>query len=250
MKLIVLGSGTGVPSLERNSPGYYLQALGQECLVDCGSGTLLQLERAGKRYSDLDVVFITHTHPDHIGDLIPLIHALKLIPGVRREKPLTLFGPAGFERFVHDHVLTVATRPKHFAVEVHEVEGEFRFSDIRCLATPTLHADNLNSVAYRFDVHGKVLVLSGDCDYDAGIIRHSTEANLLVLDCSTTDALKYPGHCSAGECGRIACEAKVRRLLLTHLYPLVGVEDTRLEEAQAAFAGDVDLARDLMQVDL
>lgn len=250
MKLIILGSGTGVPSLQRNSPAYYLQALGQECLVDCGSGTLLQLERAGKRYCDLDAVFITHTHPDHIGDLIPLIHALKLIPDFRRETPLTLFGPAGFERFVHDHVFTVATRPEHFAVEVHEVQGEFRFSDIRCRATPTVHSDSLNSVAYRFEAQGRALVFSGDCDYDAGIIRHSRDADLLILDCSTTDALKYPGHCSAGECGRIAAQAKVKRLLLTHLYPLVGVVDSRLAEARKAFTGDVDLARDLMRVDL
>ncbi len=250
MKLIVLGSGTGVPSLERNAPGYYLHALGQECLVDCGSGILLQLERAGKSYSRLHAVFVTHTHPDHIGDLVPLIHALKLIPDFRREKPLHLFGPAGFEGFVHDQVLTVATRPKHFPVKVHEVAGDFEFAGMRCLATPTVHSETLNSIAYRFQAQDKVLVLSGDCDYDTNIVRHSSHADLLVLDCSTPDALKHPGHCSAGECGRIAAQAEVRRLLLTHLYPVVGVEDTRLEEARQRFSGEVRLARDLMEVDL
>jgi ribonuclease BN (tRNA processing enzyme) len=69
MKLIVLGSGTGVPSLVRNAPGYFTEALGQELLLDCGSGTLLQMERVGKRYHTLDAVLMTHTHPDHIGDL-------------------------------------------------------------------------------------------------------------------------------------------------------------------------------------
>ena len=250
MKLIILGSGTGVPSLEKNAPGYYVQALGQECLVDCGSGTLLQLERAGKSYSSLDAVFITHTHPDHIGDLIPLIHALKLIPEFRREKPLYLFGPAGFERFFNDHVLAVATRPKHFPVQVNEVEGDFEFSGMGCRAAPTVHSESLNSIAYRFEVQGKVLVLSGDCDYDAEIIRLSHGADLLVLDCSTPDALKYPGHCSAGECGKIATQAAVKRLLLTHLYPVIGVEDTRLLEARQAYSGEVQLAQDLLELDL
>ena len=208
------------------------------------------MERAGRSYTSLDAVFITHTHPDHIGDLIPLVHALKLIPGARREKSLNIFGPAGFKGFFDDHVLTVATRPKHFVIEVREVEGEFEFSGIHCRATPTVHSESLNSVAYRFEVQEKVLVLSGDCDYDVGIIRHSSNADLLVLDCSTPDALKHPGHCCAGECGRIAAQAAVKRLLLTHLYPVVGVEDTRLEEAQQGFAGEVQLAQDLMEFDL
>ena len=69
MKLIVLGSGTCVPSLKRNAPGYYIEAEDYRILVDCGSGTLLQLERAGRNYKDLDAVFITHRHPDHFADL-------------------------------------------------------------------------------------------------------------------------------------------------------------------------------------
>ena len=68
MQLIVLGSGTTVPSALRNAAGYYLAVHNQEFLIDCGSGVLVQLERTGKSYRTLDAVFITHTHPDHIGD--------------------------------------------------------------------------------------------------------------------------------------------------------------------------------------
>ena len=70
MKLIVLGSGTCVPSLKRSAPAYYLEAEGKQILIDCGGGTLLQLEKIGKSYKDIDAVFITHTHPDHIADLM------------------------------------------------------------------------------------------------------------------------------------------------------------------------------------
>jgi len=250
MKLIVLGSGTGVPSVARNAPGYYLEVQGGQFLVDCGSGTLLQLERAGKSYKDIDAVFFTHTHPDHIGDLIPLIHGLKVTPGFRREKDLTLFGPPGFEFFFNHYIVTVASLPKHFRIVVNEVQKAFDFCAIHCQSVATVHSEKLNSVAYRFEAEGKSLVLSGDCDYDQGIIRHSHDADLLVLDCSTPDALKFPGHCSSGECGMIATLAGVKRLLLTHLYPVVGAEDSRLQEAQAGFAGEVSLAEDLMQVEL
>ncbi len=250
MKLIVLGSGTGVPSLKRNAPGYHVRARDQEFLVDCGSGTLLQLERAGLTYLTLDAVFITHSHPDHIGDLIPLIHALKVTPGVRREKPLTIFGPAGFMEFYTECISPVVTTPKHFTVELSEVEGEFDFAGVRCRTAPTVHSDRLNSIAYRFEVGDKALVMSGDCDYDTGIVELSRAADLLVLDCSCPDALKFPGHLSGSECGRVAREAGVKRLLLSHLYPVVGADDTRLEECSVMFQGDVQLAEDLQGYDL
>ena len=250
MKIIILGSGTGVPSLLRNSPGYYLKSFDTELLVDCGSGTLLQLERSGRSFKTLDAVFFTHTHPDHIGDLIPLIHALKVTPGFHREKPLSLFGPPGFKSFFNNNIVTVASLPKHFSVEVVEIGEVFEFGGLRCLSTPTVHSDTLNSVAYRFEAQGRAVVFSGDCDFDPGIIQHTKQADLLIIDCSFPAALKYAGHCSAIECGQIAKQAGVKQLLLTHLYPVVGAEDTRLEECGEVFKGPVTLAEDLMEFDV
>ncbi len=99
MKGTILGSGTGVPSLSRHAPGYLLEVEeGRRWLVDCGSGTLLQLERLQKSFRTLDGAFITHTHVDHIGDLMPLIHAFRF-SGLVRDAPFHLFGPAGFVDF-------------------------------------------------------------------------------------------------------------------------------------------------------
>ncbi len=250
MKIIILGSGTGVPSLQRNAPGYYLNSLDTEFLIDCGSGTLLQLERTSRSFMKLDAVFFTHTHPDHIGDLIPLIHALKVTPGFRRDKPLSLFGPPGFREFFNNNVVTVASLPKHFSVKATEIDEIFDFCGIRCLTTPTVHSDTLHSVAYRFEAEGRAAVFSGDCDYDSGIIQHAKQADLLIIDCSFPDALKYIGHCSASECGQIAKQASVKQLVLSHLYPVVGVEDTRLEECRKLYRGPVRLAEDLMELDI
>ena len=250
MKIIILGSGTGVPSLLRNSPGYYLKSFDTELLVDCGSGTLLQLERSGRSFKALDAVFFTHTHPDHIGDLIPLIHALKVTPGFHREKPLSLFGPPGFKDFFNNNIVTVASLPRHFSVEATEIGEVFDFCKLHCLTTPTVHSNTLHSVAYRFEAQGRAVVFSGDCDYDPGIIQHTKQADLLIVDCSFPDALKYAGHCSASECGQIATQASVKQLVLTHLYPVVGVEDTRLEECREVFKGSVRLAEDLMEFDV
>ena len=250
MKLIILGSGTGAPLPHRSSPGYYVETEKYQFQVDCGSGSVRQLERAGRSYKTLDAVFFTHTHPDHIGDLIPLIHALKVTPGFRREKPLNLFGPPGFAEFFNNYVAPVVRLPKHFSVEVKEVATAFDVADFRCFTTPTVHSDYLNSIAYRFEHNDKVLILSGDCDYDSGIIELSRDTDLLVVDCSFPDALKVKGHLSATECGEIAKEARVKRLILSHLYPVSKSQDTRLMEAQAACSAKVQLAEDLLEIDL
>ena len=214
--------------------------------MDCGSGTLRQLLRSKNPYQDLDGVFVTHIHPDHIGDLIPLIHALKVTPGYRRESPLRLFGPSGFKTYFEQCVAPVATKPKHFDIEVIEVSESFDVDDVSVTTCPTLHSDSVQSVAYRFAAAGRTIMVSGDCDYDSAIVALARNVNILVLDCSFPDALKIPGHLSAGECGRIAAQANVHTLVLSHLYPVPPLNDSRLEEAKDACDAEVCLAEDLM----
>lgn len=248
MKLTILGSGTGVPSLERSAPGYLLSVRTHQYLIDCGSGTLRQLIRAGTSYKFVDGVFITHTHPDHIGDLIPLIHALKATPDFRRESPLKLYGPTGFKVYFEQCVTPVATKPTHFDIEVREVPESLTVGELSVTTCPVPHSQQLNSVAYRFELAGRSIVLSGDCDYDPAIVSLAYKADILILDCSFPDKLKIAGHLSAGECGRIAAQARANTLILSHLYPVRPEDDTRLAEAKAFFSADVRLAEDLMSV--
>ena len=248
VKVVVLGSGTTVPSVHRSAPAYYVSVAGKEILIDCGSGSLVQLERAGKTYKTIDAAFFTHTHPDHVGDLVRLIHALKATPGFRRQKPLALFGPKGFRAFCESCIAPLVSKPKEFALEVAEVAGAVDFGGLEVTTTPTLHVSSLASIAYRFDENGRSVVFSGDCDYDPALVRFCSGADLLILDCSYTEDSKAFGHLSARECGRLAKEAKVRRLVLSHLYPLPDGEKTRLEECRTVFDGDVRLAEDLLAI--
>ncbi len=245
MQGIILGSGTGIPSLERNAAGYLLEAGGMELLIDCGSGTLLQLERAKKTYRTLDAVLITHTHADHIGDLTPLIHALKL-PGLGREKPLYLYGPPGFKQFFATIVAPVAAPSEKFPFILKEVEAAWTLGELTIRSTPTVHTERLASVAYRIEEGKASVVFSGDCDYDPNLIDFARDADLLILDCSTLDGNKVPGHLSAGLGGMIAARAGVKKLIPTHFYPIPGPDSLRKLECEVQFTGPVILAEDLM----
>jgi ribonuclease BN (tRNA processing enzyme) len=241
----VLGSGTGVPSLERSGPAYLLRVGGASALIDCGNGAVHQMMRAGVQPSSLDAVFITHTHPDHIGDLVPLMHALILDTG--RSKPLQVFGADGFSDFWQRLILPLTGVPSRFEVRVADADERFARRACQVLTTPTAHSQRLASIAYRFECRQRSVVFTGDTDDDLGLSIFARDADLLVLDCSYTDSMKEKGHLAAGECGRLAARASARRVWLSHIYRGAEPDEVRVGQCKTYYSGPVQLAEDLMQ---
>lgn len=248
MKLVVLGSGTCVPSLKRNAPGYYLESGDKQLLIDCGSGTLLQLERANKSYKGIDAVFLTHLHPDHVSDLMPLIHALLATPGLTREDELLIAGPRGVKKFYERCILSLLRKPQTFKIQVKEGKDTLSLGAIRIFSKRTVHAQN--SIAYRFEEGGKSLVMTGDADYDEGLVELAHGTDLLVTDCSFPDEMKVPGHMTPKECAKLAKEAGVKKLLLSHIYPAPYPDIDRAKSCRDIFDGEVVLAEDLLEIEI
>jgi ribonuclease BN (tRNA processing enzyme) len=246
MRLTVLGSGTCVPSVERNAPGYHLEIGGTQVLVDCGSGTVRQLEQAGRSCRDISFVFISHTHPDHVADLLPLLHALVSSPGYVREMDLVIVGPSGMGYYYDHFVSPLIREPDSFKIEVREMERAVDFGDFHVASFKTVHS--YNSIAYRFARGEKSIVVTGDCDFHEDIVSLSRGADLLVIDCSYPDALKVPGHLTPAECGMVANKAGVKKVILSHIYPTKYPDGVRLEEFRAVCDGEVEMAYDLMEV--
>ncbi|MBF0272490.1 MAG: ribonuclease Z [Magnetococcales bacterium] len=249
MKITILGSGTGVPSLRRHSPGYCLEVAQRRYLIDCGSGTLLQLERVGLSFQDLDGAFITHVHADHIGDLTPLVHALRL-PGIDRTRPFTLYGPPGFPAFFDQIIAPVAAPPTTFRFEVREALGVWELDGLTIRTHATPHSSRFASRAYRFEHQGGSVVFSGDTDHDPGLVDFLADADLAILECSTLDEAKVEGHLSAGLCGQMAAQARVRRLLLTHFYPIDGPDSQFFDQCRRHYSGPLELAADRMTLEI
>jgi len=248
MKLIVLGSGTCVPSAQRCSPGYYLETEDTTILIDCGSGVLRQLDSAGKDFSKLDAVFITHAHPDHIADLLPLVHALLAAPGLTIRKPIPVFGPPEVGAFIGTCIFSLMRRIKTLPIVFHEAGDKIDIRDIAVSSSRTVHSEN--SFAYRFEQGERSVVITGDSDYDRGLVEFSMRATLLVADCSFPDEEKVAGHMVPRECGLLAKESGVRTLILSHIYPSHYPETERLKECREVYDGTVVLAEDLMEFDV
>ena len=102
VRVIILGSGTGLPSSFRGSASIVFHYQGRWFLFDIGPGTLRQLTRIGIDHSRIEAIWVTHFHPDHTADLIHLIFATKHPKVLEHRKAFKLFGPRGVKQFVSD----------------------------------------------------------------------------------------------------------------------------------------------------
>lgn len=93
MRITVMGSGTPAPIRAAQATSCVLVQLGNgdAFIFDIGSGTVGNMFSMGMHPSELDKVFITHFHLDHIGGIFPLFDAM----GWARNTPLRVWGPSG-----------------------------------------------------------------------------------------------------------------------------------------------------------
>jgi len=249
MKITFLGTGTGC-STDRGAAANYLEIGAQKVLVDFGPGGLRQLARAGKDYRDIDMVCISHIHTDHVLDVAALLQALYWAPDFTRTKPLTLVGPVGFKKYLQQYLMPIAQLPQPevitFERPIIELKDQLACDGFSMSCVRTVHDRANASIAYRFTEGRSSLVVSGDCTYTPELVTFCYDADTLLLECSYPDDIANERHLHAGECGRIARDARARQLFLTHLHPTAS-DQQRLQQAQAVFAA-TSLAEELQTI--
>lgn len=249
MELTVLGSGTATPSLFRNASGLALRTLNLTIMVDMGPGTLRRMLEAGLDMKTVDIIMLTHFHPDHSSDLVSFLFASNYAYGPARESPFLLVGPEGLEQFfeglvgVYDKWIV----PSGDRLMKREMKAfgrdSFKLSDLHIQSAPSPHASP--SLSYRINSEGRSVTVSGDTDYSEELVHLAAATDLLVCECSMPDHMKIRGHLTPTEAGLIAERSGARMLLLTHFYPPCDQVDT-VGAASAVYSGPVIKAHDLM----
>ena len=247
MKVTILGSGTGIPSAKRGSPGLVVEAGQRILLFDSGPGALRRLVEAGFKLEEVDYVFYSHFHPDHIADLVPLLFALKN-PNLQRTKALRLAGPEGFLHLfgLLKNVYGQWMEPSGYELEISELAvGRHSYSEFELVAEQVNHTES--SLAYRVEAEGQAVAYSGDSDYCQALVDLGSGVDLLILECAFPDSSPCPGHLTPTRAGELAARAEPKKLLLTHFYPACEGEDLTAA-CQKVYPGEIVLARDLMTI--
>jgi ribonuclease Z len=92
LDLVFLGTAASAPTAARGTAATLVRRGGDRLLVDCGEGTQRQLLRSDVGLVDLEHVFLTHLHADHVLGLPGMLKTF----GLRgRELPVTVYGPRG-----------------------------------------------------------------------------------------------------------------------------------------------------------
>ncbi|MBM4121068.1 MAG: MBL fold metallo-hydrolase [Nitrospira sp.] len=248
MHLTILGSGTNVHPT-RAAAGYLVQT-DQTLLLDFGPRTLGNLMKLGVNRHALRYILFSHFHADHFADFIHFFFdAVFYSKFVGKRPDLTIIGPRGTKKLFG---LMLKNFPGFnagaFRVTIREVaDRSFRIGRANITARTVEHSQRLHCLGYRIEYGKKVLAYSGDAMYCDGLLRLCHGADVAVLDCSFPANRPGPNHLHAGDCGRVAREASVKRLVLSHFYPITERFDVK-KQAGRLFKGRITMGRDLMRV--
>jgi len=263
----ILGSGGPGINPERASAGYLLWVGSQaRMLVDLGGGGFLRFGQSRAKLSDLAMVGLTHLHPDHTSDFAALMWGSNRA----RDAALPVVGPSG--NGAAPDVKTFLNRMFDATTGGYQVLGSVLGAeqpgaerprlDIRVVdATndePTKVYDRdgitvtamriphtLPAIAYRVETGGVSVVFSSDqTGTNPKFVDFARNADLLLMHMAiAAKSPPNPGHAAPATVGRIAQEAGVKRLVVSHIGQY-NLEDA-VAELRASYSGPLTVGTDL-----
>ena len=276
MRVVLLGTAGGPsPKATRAAPASVVVVDNAAYVVDCGNGVARQLVIAGVPLNTLRHVFVTHHHSDHNADYGTLL-LLAWTAGLRT--PVDTWGPPPLVRitdlFFQMSAPDIEVRmkdegrpPLRPLVRPHELQaGGLVVKDERVTVTCALvnHPMVPVAFAYRFDGPDRSVVFSGDTTRADALVRLARGADVLVHEVMYPDVYReaaakdersiakhiLESHTPIEEVSRVAAEAGVKTLVLSHYVPDSDPAADRawLPAAKSHFAGTVVLGRDFLEI--
>lgn len=265
----ILGSGGPAVNKERASSGYLLWIDGRSrMVVDMGGGAFLRFGQAEAKLADISLTAMSHFHPDHVSDL----PALLWLSSFTRKEPLPIVGPSGnalvpgMQEFLSRlfdaktgafQVLGTSmgappvpgvgggVKLDISTVDVGNNEPVTVFDrDGMVVTALTIPHGNIPAVAYRVQTRGVAVVFSSDQNgSNPRFIEFARGANLLIMHMAIAAGTTNPLHAAPAMVGRVAREAGVGRLIVSH----IGVFnlDAAIEELKTQYTGPLTVGADL-----
>ena len=282
-KLVLLGTAAGpVPGRSREMTSHVMLSNGSAYVLDCGMGVTNQFARTGIPFNALKSIFITHHHADHNIEYGPLL-IVGWIQGV--QNGVRAFGPPPLKQMTDDFMRAYKQTVDFWAEDFHmnpltsvnvqeiSAAGPITQDDnVKVSAILVEHPPVKPALAYRFDFKDRSIAFSGDTAPLEAVAKMANGADVLVHETMYVPAVeKYirgqiaqgrpvkfeafmehmkADHTPSEDVGRIAQEAGVKTLVLSHLTPAIDsiTDDTWREPVAKYFKGEIVVGKDLMVI--
>jgi len=276
MEVTLLGTGSPVPSATRFGHSTLVQANGLNLVFDAGRGATIRLNQRGVPLGEVDGVFLTHFHSDHINGLSDL-WMTGFIPALGgRQGGFHLYGPKGVEHLAEGlmstYDLDVSVREadgevdrETTAVVPHEFDGDgivFEQDGVTVTMFEVEHDANgaiKPAVGYRVDYGESSVLISGDTRPTGNVIKYGTDVDLLLHEVAdfpdpTLPVLQtvYSHHTNPQQAGEIFAQTKPAMAAYTHIVrgappqiPNVPLT-TIVERTRESYDGPLTVGEDLM----
>lgn len=190
LKVTILGSGTPIPSIERFGSSTLIEYKDKKYLFDVGRGTTIRLSQIGIKASEIDHLFLTHLHSDHITGFADL-----WLTGWiwQRKNVLNVYGPNGIENFIRHTQKAFSSdisfrkkqtklSEKGLSLNVQTVlQGIiYKDDDVTITAIKVDHGSVNHAYGFRFDTEANSILLSGDTTLSKNLIKQGENLDLLI----------------------------------------------------------------------
>ena len=272
IKVTILGSGTPRVNIDRFSQSILIEHKNDKFLFDAGRGALLRLNQSRILPNEIENIFFTHLHSDHILGFSDI-----LMTGwvYHRQKPLNIFGPPGTINFVDSTIKSFEEDIKVRSLPPESLNVENLKSNIEIIYDDFTYKKNGLTIetfavkhepftyAFGFKIYNSkyCMVISGDTTYSEQVIEKAKNCDLLIHEiahASEHTLEKYPKakgvisyHTDASQVSKIINTVKPRLTILNHVLSLDGSSDEQiLNEIKKNTKHKVLIAKDLMTIDL
>ena len=275
----IIGSGSPQYNPERTQASALVQYNGIRFLVDMGNGTVDHLNELGLTGKNSpDALLLTHHHIDHNAELIPMLQSKLML-----DTEFLVAGPSPIDEMLaytkkfyrEDINYRMSGRGRTFdgtntkeTVKVLTGGESFEYKGVKISTLEVPHS--IKTIAYRFDVDGKSIVITGDLTYTSQLQKFAKDVDILVIDgktapmnsgnrASSTGTSKATqqksgsgsnsAHSSIEDIAKMAAESNAKTMVLTHLgTQAFDTEATTKRYAELGFKGKVVIAADLLTI--
>ncbi len=224
-RMVILGSSSGMPSVDRSCSSWILEASEKSSyLFDCGEGVSSSILRFNIDYNRINAIFITHTHSDHLSGLFLLLQMMYLSG---RKTPLKLYLPEEAIPGVKNFLNLIYLFPEKFSFDLYFKSINqglfFENSDLKVIAYPNKHlivnkeiiekkgiANKMESFCLEICYDDKKIVYSGDLGVLEDLEIVTRNADFLLTECM---------HINLDELIKLIIKNKVRKAIFTHIPP-------------------------------